>query len=210
MKNIRTLTIIALFILLYMFSADTENFTCHVGRAKATIIASYERRPSTSLDDEFPPLTENHKESEKPEVPVEKSVDIISKYVFCLIQSASEKALLLRRDILEISHIKKRHGISVQLKDTELTERYVKQLKEKKQNIRIGLSDYESIIKLLAEVDPKTVSVEFDNYTDKMAEAGRLDKVNIIELVKRHYQDYLKNKKLNVISVQKDLEKFNF
>ncbi len=150
---------------------------------------------------------------ESPEKPVQveeslkKTKDIISQSVYHLIQSASEKALLLRRDILEIPHLEKRHNIAIQLENTRLTEGYEKQLKEKKENIRLGLSDYESIIKSLADADPKTVSEEFDDYANKMTEAGRFDKIKIIKVINRHHQDYLKHNTLNMAAIQEDLKK---
>ncbi len=140
----------------------------------------------------------------KPDASPEKPKDIISQSVYNLIQSASEKALLLRRDIVEIPHIEKRHNIAIQLENTRLIEGYEKQLKEKKENIRLGLSDYENIIRSLAEADPKTVSEQFNDYANRMTDAGRFDKVKVMEVIHRHHQEYLRNRNLNLAKIQQD------
>jgi len=126
---------------------------------------------------------------------------------FKLIRRASEKASSISKEIKEIPLKRENLKIAADLGDSGLIDAYKKQIKEKEQNIRDGLSAYDECLKQLADKQQKIVNEEFDNYSNILTQEKSFRQIKIVSAFKRHYNKYLKENKLDNSYYQKDLSK---
>lgn len=129
------------------------------------------------------------------------------KSTYILIQSASEKASLLCRDIKEIPLKRENLEIAEDLGETALVDAYKKQIEDKEKNIREGLSVYGDFIKQLGNKQRSVVDLEFDKYSNVLTKKESFDQIKILRYVKRHYGAFLEENALDEAGYMDDFEK---
>lgn len=136
-----------------------------------------------SQDNIIPPL---------PPVLTTPSIDTEAAKI--LIPNAQQKLSIMCREFKEIQLKQGNLKIAKNIGDTAIIDAYTKNIQDKEKNIHGLLSDYNDILVKLANLNGNIVNQEFDNYIDQLAKQARFELRPTVDLVKRHYQQYLSNK----------------
>ena len=110
------------------------------------------------------------------------------------IPNAQQKLSIMCREVKEMQLKQQNLKIAIDIGDTTIIDAYTKSIQDKEQNIHRLLSDYNDIMVKLAHLNRNVVNHEFDNYINQLAQQDRFELRPTVDLVKRHYQQYLSNK----------------
>ncbi len=115
--------------------------------------------------------------------------------VYNLIVSASEKVIILNKNIQELLPKEENFKIARDdIKDVDLTNDYRKQIDDIKKNIDDGYIEYMGIITQLTSFQDAIVIREFDIYKEDLIYIKkRFDYSVVNEQVKKHYNQFLKD-----------------
>lgn len=127
-----------------------------------------------------------------PPLTIPPSIDIEAAKI--LIPNAQQKLSIMCREFKEIQLKRQNLKIARNIGDTAIIDAYTKNIQDKEQNIRRLLSDYNDTMVKLANLNRNIVNQEFDNYINQLAQQDRFELRPAVDLVKRHYQQYLNNK----------------
>jgi len=127
-----------------------------------------------------------------PPITIPPSIDIEAAKIH--IPNAQQKLSIMCREFQEIQLKRQNLKIAKNIGDTAIIDAYTKNIQDKEQNIHRLLSDYNDAMVKLANLNKNIVNQEFDNYINQLAQQDRFDLRPAVDLVKRHYQQYLNNK----------------
>ena len=107
-----------------------------------------------------------------------------------LIQSASQKAWFACIQLKELE-LKEKHTATAKLiGDSNLEQKFKKQIQDHRKNIDDALSEYTGFLVQLVDVDGKIVAQEFDHYARSLVQKESFNQIQITRLLKRHYERY--------------------
>lgn len=136
-----------------------------------------------------------------------KNIELQHTTAFNLIQSASEKALILCRELEAIRNKQEALDIATNLGETAYIDALSTQLKDHDQNIRNAISAYRDFVSQLGGLETSIVNEEFDKYAQAVAERKSFEQIPIARSVKLHYRQETDNgQNLNLQTMRKVCE----
>jgi hypothetical protein len=130
---------------------------------------------------------------------------------FAWVKVASETAYILySREILELPSKRKALKKAEELGKSSFVVQIKKQIHDKEQNIKEGLNSYGFAFMQLEKIKKESVKEGFDKYKNFLQRGGRATpaQIKMAALVKKHYEDYFKDRRFKVDKWKSDLEKF--
>ncbi len=128
---------------------------------------------------------------------------------FAWIKVASETAYLIyTREMKELPGKQKALEIAKKMGKSRLMDSLAMQIRDKKANIKEGLSSYGFAFMQLEKIKKESIEAGFKKYNDFLARRGAKDQIRMLELVKKHYKEYYLNRRLDIEKWKRDLENF--
>ncbi len=115
------------------------------------------------------------------------------------IESATEKASVLCRDIATMKHKQKYVDAAVQgMGNFPELEGLKTQIRELEQNLAKDIPNYLDIIGKLSRVEKNVFNKELDKYNEQLAQKELFHRIKITEIVTRHYQEASTKAPMNI------------
>jgi serine/threonine protein kinase len=135
------------------------------------------------------------KNNGEPTIPVQPDEKAIHEAAYIWIESATEKASIICREIkmLKLKQQKLQTGINA-LGDTADLDSLKKQIREHENNINEYLGGYSDFIAKLSGVESAIVDKELNKYNESLAQKALFPRIKITLIVLHHYQESLKRK----------------
>jgi hypothetical protein len=97
--------------------------------------------------------------------------------------------------------------LAKRIRDTNLEERFTKQIVDHRMNIDNALTEYSGFLDQLAKVEDPIVVQEFDEYSNFLEKKNSFQQIQIARLMKRHYERHLGgNKSVNLGMMDADCD----
>ena len=116
-----------------------------------------------------------------------------SGYAWILI--AGEQALNVRRQAKNITLYRKLQRIASESGDQIKGRQYLKRLQEVQENVEISLSGYSTSLRQLAKLDKKVIDSAMAKYNTYLLDRNAANQVQMVPILHRHINGYLKNKR---------------
>ncbi len=128
---------------------------------------------------------------------------------FAWVKVASETAYLIySREMKELPAKQKALEMAKEMGKSALMDSIGKQIEDKLKNIEDGLSSYGFSFVQLEKISEDSVKEGFERYRQFLSRRGASEQIRFTELVKQHYQEYFKNRRLDIDKWRADLEKY--
>jgi serine/threonine protein kinase len=129
------------------------------------------------------------------------------KAAYNLIQSGSEKAWFACTQFKQLKSKEQGLQLAKRIRDTNLEERFTKQIVDHRMNIDNALTEYSGFLDQLAKVEDPIVVQEFDEYSNFLEKKNSFQQIQIARLMKRHYERHLGgNKSVNLGMMDADCD----
>jgi hypothetical protein len=129
---------------------------------------------------------------------------------YAWVKIVSEKLFtILSRDLAELEGKRRAFEAAQQIKHTALVESIGSQIDQKQKNIAQGLESYAFTLQQLENIRPEIVRASFDDYKAFLISQGASIQLMFTEeIVIKHYENYMQNRRFDVDLWKNDLEKF--
>jgi hypothetical protein len=120
--------------------------------------------------------------------------EVASQLAYNLIQTASEKALMICRELERVELKRKGLGLAGQI-DSSTMDALKKQIQDLDKNITEATAAYGDLITQLVSLKSDVVDSEFEHYTQWLTKKESFAQIRTMRMMKLHYDRYLKDKR---------------